>query len=302
MNPVCFWQCFSVVGHLPGFHIVSDDIVPPFVCGCVPESPLYRFGFLPSGTFNNMTHGGRVITHAITSVLNSVNFPVADFLSVRHAFYNVVMFPDAGLLAELDEFAPLLTNYEANRVVVESTNLAGARFAILTMPLYCFSMRNQSVAIEMVCNSSKQSDFDAFIKLSGNKTQYDKCPLAVWFWMSRHHFNAQLVGTALDICRDFMEFSAARDGIQWLFMKGCSFWREIIAFLPSGECQHLLERVKSICPAGLEFTPDANVLAELFPNELRLPEREMRHRLYRYFTAHPGATLDDFKSYGAAQK
>jgi hypothetical protein len=296
IRPIAFWKCFVVVSHLPGFRIQAQSGNASDICGCIAKRPLYRFDQFHPGGFNRMSFGGRVITHAVTAALSNVSFPFLDFVLIRHEFYNIEMFAEIAAFTEVDEFAGLWDYFEKNKAVVGPIDVVVARFAILTMPLYYYQLRNRKVMSCLTLQYPGPPDWDTFCKLVDFKIRIDKGPLAAWFWLARHNFHYDLVFRAIEICSAFEAFSRMRDFSYWLFVERCEYWRELLAFVPPLECHAHFAHLNSFLPAELGLNPPDSELEKLFPANRKFQPREMRKRVYAFFTGHVGASLDDFRA------
>jgi hypothetical protein len=297
VDPTCYWKSFMVASYLPGFTLPRVAADPREICGCVSGSPLYRFTAARPGGLTTTTFGGRVLSEAVLKSVANVNFPIGELFRLSLPLFNADMFPGFTRCCT-EDMCSLVSNYETNMSAVGVTDLAVGRFASLVYPLIVYTQFHPREGARFMAANSVQADFEGFADVPTHNASLSKCPLAFWFWSSRHNIRAILVLRAVDIYAAYRRLAEKPDPGRWLFVDAPACWREALALLDPPACRHRFSEISRHPSLRLlensEFAVPQEALSGVFRSVGRFAPRQMRDELYSYISSQTDPTWAGF--------
>ena len=301
-DPTSYWRVFLTTGYLKGFSMPDVFCASEYICGNVPDSPLFRFPKVSPYELNHTTYGARVITSAIVESLGKINFQMDALFAMHDQLLNIELF-EAFEDRYFENIPQMYENLKSNMEFLQISDVRTARMAIIMMPMYLYAKEKEPQVLKFMEANPYPQEFDEFVKMSGvHQIEYNRCPFIAWFFLSRHCFPSWLIFDAVAVCSAWFQLGSGLAPAEWVFVEAATAWRDAIALTPPQDCARHLDAIHRSGVLSVLNDP----LVSISNNELQksfgmrgmnMSVAEMKIYQLQFLLSRRGSSLSDFRRY-----
>jgi len=300
-DPLVFWRSVITLSHLPEFSYSNTCASPQYLCGTIPESPIYRFQEPDIEAYDYIpSFGARVVSKTLEEVIRLPHFPLHSLRAFLPYILGQGVFQGFSEAYVNSSFI-CFDNYVKNSKIHCVEFIPTLKLSLLLLPIYLYEKEHKDYTTSFLKKKKYPEAYQSFVNM--HITYHDKCPFLFWFCFLHNCFLSNIALPSFEILFAYSSLKNTKDRFdEWAFIDGGAFWKEAVLMLYPEECDDIIKQIiESDVHDIINKKGDVshNELAKIhgYKNMYNINIRSLKIHYYRFLKFNPDGSLDEYRSY-----